>query len=55
MAVWKCSSCGETKESRCKPKKCPKCGEMNTMVKQETEPSQTSSCGSKKKGCKKVG
>jgi len=26
MATWKCTSCGETKEGRCKPKKCPKCG-----------------------------
>ncbi len=35
MANWKCSSCGETKEARCKPKKCPKCGKSNTFVKKE--------------------
>ncbi len=39
MAVFKCESCGETKEGRCKPKTCPKCGETNTMKKNE------SSCG----------
>jgi rubrerythrin len=26
MAVWKCKNCGETKEGRCRPAKCPKCG-----------------------------
>ena len=26
MAVWKCMKCGETKEGRCRPKKCAKCG-----------------------------
>ncbi|VAV85383.1 hypothetical protein MNBD_DELTA01-1309 [hydrothermal vent metagenome] len=25
MANWKCSSCGSTKDSRCKPKKCAEC------------------------------
>ncbi len=25
MAQWKCSKCGFTKESRCKPRKCPEC------------------------------
>ncbi|MEO3947058.1 RCKP-type rubredoxin-like domain-containing protein [Gorillibacterium sp. CAU 1737] len=25
MAVWKCKACGETKEGRCRPGKCPKC------------------------------
>lgn len=25
MAVWQCTVCGETKESRCKPQKCAKC------------------------------
>ncbi len=34
MAVFKCESCGATKEGRCKPKKCPKCGETGTMSKQ---------------------
>jgi rubrerythrin len=26
LAVWKCTECGETKEGRCRPQKCPKCG-----------------------------
>ncbi|MEK6540315.1 MAG: RCKP-type rubredoxin-like domain-containing protein, partial [Deltaproteobacteria bacterium] len=26
MAAWICKKCGYTKEGRCKPKKCPKCG-----------------------------
>lgn len=34
MATWKCSKCGATKESRCKPKKCPNCGEADVMVKE---------------------
>ncbi|KUK37408.1 MAG: Uncharacterized protein XD67_1296 [Thermodesulfobacterium commune] len=53
MGLWKCSNCGEIKESRCKPKKCPKCGEMNTMVKEGTEANSSSSCEPKKRGCKK--
>ncbi|MGI6114418.1 MAG: RCKP-type rubredoxin-like domain-containing protein [Mahellales bacterium] len=36
MAVWKCSKCGETKEGRCRPKKCPNCGAgKDDFVKQE--------------------
>ncbi|WP_459935968.1 RCKP-type rubredoxin-like domain-containing protein [Desulfonatronum parangueonense] len=35
MAEFICSSCGEKKEGRCKPQKCPKCGEKGTMVKEE--------------------
>lgn len=35
MAVFKCASCGATKEGRCKPKKCPKCGVTGTMKKEE--------------------
>ncbi len=34
MAVFKCDKCGETKEGRCKPRKCPACGKEGTMVKQ---------------------
>lgn len=34
MAVFKCDKCGTTKEGRCKPKKCPNCGETGTMQKQ---------------------
>ena len=26
MAVFKCRECGETKEGRCKPRKCQACG-----------------------------
>ncbi|TZE81820.1 RCKP-type rubredoxin-like domain-containing protein [Calorimonas adulescens] len=26
MAKWKCTSCGEEREGRCKPKKCKSCG-----------------------------
>ncbi|MCL4476833.1 MAG: rubredoxin [Nitrospirae bacterium] len=33
MAVFRCSSCGATKEGRCKPQKCPGCGEKGTMAK----------------------
>ena len=36
MAVFKCKSCGATKEDRCKPKKCPKCGAEDTMQKKES-------------------
>ncbi|MBI4744658.1 MAG: rubredoxin [Actinobacteria bacterium] len=35
MAVWKCSKCGATKEGRCKPKKCPKCGAQDSFKKEE--------------------
>ncbi len=56
MAVWKCSKCGASKESRCKPKKCPECGEVGTMLKEEAQEAQASSkgtCGSGKRSCKK--
>ncbi|MFN3504847.1 MAG: RCKP-type rubredoxin-like domain-containing protein [Caldimicrobium sp.] len=52
MALWKCSKCGATKESRCKPKKCPSCGEADTMVKDEATKSTGSACA-KKGTCKK--
>jgi len=35
MAVWKCKSCGYTKESRCKPKKCPECEKAVQFEKAE--------------------
>ncbi|WP_158269651.1 RCKP-type rubredoxin-like domain-containing protein [Desulfonatronum sp. SC1] len=35
MAEFICSKCGEKKEGRCKPQKCPKCNEKGTMAKQE--------------------
>lgn len=34
MATWKCE-CGNTKEGRCKPQKCEKCGEKGKFVKSE--------------------
>ncbi len=49
MAVFKCEKCGETKEGRCKPKKCPTCEATGVMVKQEEAKSSGCgcSCGSK--------
>ncbi|NCP08461.1 MAG: rubredoxin [Deltaproteobacteria bacterium CG_4_8_14_3_um_filter_51_11] len=35
MSVYKCSNCGHTKESRCKPQKCPECGGKKTFEKKE--------------------
>jgi Fur family peroxide stress response transcriptional regulator len=35
MAEFKCEKCGATKEGRCRPKKCPACGESGCMQKQE--------------------
>lgn len=35
MAVWKCEKCGYTKDSRCKPKKCPECQETEFSKAQE--------------------
>ncbi|MCS7199966.1 MAG: DNA repair protein RadA [Caldimicrobium sp.] len=54
MALWKCSKCGSTKETRCKPKKCPSCGEIDTMIKEEGTKSTevTERCGTKRT-CKK--
>jgi rubrerythrin len=33
MAEFKCAKCGATKECRCKPKTCPKCGAAGAMTK----------------------
>lgn len=52
MAVWKCEKCGATKESRCKPKKCPSCGEADSMVKEGAGSETKSGCATKR-GCKK--
>jgi rubrerythrin len=38
MAVFTCEKCGEKVEIRCKPKKCPACGETGVMCKAETAP-----------------
>jgi rubrerythrin len=35
MAVWKCKTCGFSKEGRCKPQKCPQCEEKGGFEKQE--------------------
>lgn len=35
VAVWQCSRCGFEKDARCKPKKCPECGEKDTFGKKE--------------------
>ena len=34
--AFKCENCGATKEGRCKPRKCPECGEQNKMKKEES-------------------
>ncbi len=34
MAVFVCRKCGAVKESRCKPRTCPKCGAKDSFVKQ---------------------
>lgn len=52
MAIWKCKNCGTTKESRCKPKKCPNCGEANTMEKEGGPDETAEKCG-KGSRCKK--
>lgn len=33
MAVFTCEKCGKPVETRCKPKKCPACGETGAMCK----------------------
>lgn len=35
MAVWICNSCGFTKETRCKPKKCEVCTWWDFSKKEE--------------------
>lgn len=35
MALYKCSACGNEREARCKPRKCPKCEGKNTYNKVE--------------------
>ncbi len=34
MATFTCEKCGNKLDTRCKPKKCPTCGEVNTMCKE---------------------
>jgi rubrerythrin len=33
MADFKCSKCGFEKEAKCKPQKCPNCGEKKSFEK----------------------
>ncbi|HDL53013.1 MAG TPA: rubredoxin [Proteobacteria bacterium] len=35
MATFKCTECGQTKDGRCKPRKCPACGAADSFKKQE--------------------
>ena len=35
MATFTCSKCGLEKEARCKPQKCPNCGEKKSFEKTE--------------------
>ncbi|QWR76354.1 RCKP-type rubredoxin-like domain-containing protein [Candidatus Magnetomonas plexicatena] len=35
MAVFKCEKCGAVKDGKCKPQKCPACGDKGTMIKQD--------------------
>jgi len=35
MARFECSHCGHLKEGRCKPQKCPACGEKKTFEKKD--------------------
>lgn len=35
MAEFKCKECGNIRETRCKPKKCPDCDAQNTYEKVE--------------------
>jgi rubrerythrin len=37
MASFKCSKCGFEKEGKCKPQKCPNCGEKKTFEKSEKQ------------------
>ncbi len=35
MAFWICKECGQEREARCKPKKCPNCEENREFEKKE--------------------
>lgn len=50
MALFKCEKCGATKEGRCKPQKCPQCGDSGCMLKDESAaPAPARKCAG---GCK---
>lgn len=40
MAVFVCDKCGFSKETRCKPKKCPQCEASDSFVKQDANKSK---------------
>jgi len=37
MAVFVCKECGNEKDARCKPKKCPSCEAKDTYEKKENK------------------
>jgi len=39
MAVFTCEKCGGKVDTRCKPRKCPACGESGSMCKAGEAPS----------------
>ncbi|AEB08014.1 RCKP-type rubredoxin-like domain-containing protein [Desulfobacca acetoxidans] len=41
MAIFTCEKCGATVDTRCKPKKCQKCGESNCLVKTSPPPDKS--------------
>ncbi|MDD3303094.1 MAG: rubredoxin [Candidatus Gracilibacteria bacterium] len=45
MTIWICDTCGDTREGRCKPKKCDKC---NGTVFSKKEDCSCKGCGCKK-------
>jgi ABC-type ATPase with predicted acetyltransferase domain len=38
MATFTCEKCGKKLDTRCKPKKCPECGETGAMCKDNPAP-----------------
>ena len=44
MAQWQCEKCGHEKEGRCKPRKCPECGESGSFTKKEGTSGKNCSC-----------
>ncbi|MEN6438527.1 MAG: RCKP-type rubredoxin-like domain-containing protein [Syntrophobacter sp.] len=37
MSTFKCAECGFEKNARCKPQKCPQCGEKKSFEKTESK------------------
>ncbi len=40
MATFTCEKCGKKLDTRCKPKKCPECGETGVMCKDNPAPAK---------------